>query len=109
MMKCKLARVYDEATEYLALVCKFDKDDEPLLERVGWADVEDLTFISIIGPKASAAISHFEYPPYDIKERSEKMDVNATTIKLAEYLKGRGFAQIPNVIDLTNFRSQYVP
>lgn len=108
-MKCKLVNVYDRATEYVALVCKFDESDVPFLEKVGWGDVRDLTFVSIIGPYTSAVLSRFDYPPYDIRERSDKMDVNATTIKLTEYLRDKDFSQIPTVIDLTRFKSQYVP
>ena len=102
MPKSTLVRVLDEGTNMLFLVVKFEQDDAELLSAKGWAYSPELSIIAAIGPTIQASMSIFEHPVYDIKERSKVLDVNHTTVSLAEIIKDTPFDEISEIIDVTD-------
>ena len=61
----------------------------------------DMVFmVATVTGRFAGALSTFHHPPYDIKERSAKLDVNSTTIGVTNAIRHMSYVDIPNVIDL---------
>lgn len=102
MVKSKLVKIHDEGTEFVICISKFEESDQELLERSGWKVEDTLTLITELGNEARSAISNFHYPPYDIPERSGKMHVDGTTLKMTEQLSKIPFDDIPSNWNVRN-------
>lgn len=100
MVKSKLVKIYDKGTEFVICITKFEESDQELLERAGWKVEDTLTLITELGNEARSAISNFHCPPYDIPERTGKMGVNRTTLKMTEQLSRIPFDDIPHNWDV---------
>ena len=100
-MKTKLIKVLDEATELVVLIGKFGKEDEKLMNGIGWHELRTLTLITILdgGGYSRCCISNFRQPPYDLEERGN-IGVNGTTVKLVEYVRDKTLEEIPDEVDL---------
>lgn len=102
MPKSTLVRVKDEGTDMVFLVVKFVRDDAEILNSKGWSYSPELCVIAAIGPEIRASMSIFDYPLYDIEERSGTLGANHTTVSLAEVLRDIPFDEISDLIDVTN-------
>jgi hypothetical protein len=99
-MKVKMVTVKDEGTRPMNyFVMKPDKEEEWEAYRdAGWGD-EPLLIVRLgIGGYASAVISNFHYPPYDINERSRKMELNGTNLYACTLIARKGFDNLPRHI-----------
>ena len=109
-MKVKTVTVKDEGT---CLKTYFVMMPETVAEIqaydfAGW-DPERLPLLIVeLGPGgyASAVISTFRYPPYDIGERSVKMDGNGTNLLAVTLMARAGFDDMPSHIDEETMASE---
>jgi len=102
MVKSKLVKIHDEGTEFVICVTKFEESDRELVRRSGWEVKDTLTLITELGNEARSVMSNFHYPEYDIPERTGKMGVNGTTLKMTEQLSIIPFDDIPHDWDVRN-------
>lgn len=110
-----LVTVLDKGTKMLFMITKFEASDDEILKSRGWLLSEELTIITEIGNKASSTIlsegvakssmSKFDFPVYDIKERSDKLGYSHTTDALARVVKNMNFDEIPDVIDVSDIKT----
>lgn len=100
-MRTKYVNVKDEGRSLHFLVAEFDEGDKWLI-KTGWE--KDVLLIVQIDIQASACISHFNHPPYDLRERSRQMIVTGTHLAFAQYLKTIRFNEIPKTVDVSEIR-----
>ena len=111
-MRPKIVKVKDEGTSpkyYIVLEFgtnskgKADIRDSELMEYCGWGRRYGQYPYMIIDPgfhaKASAVISHFSFPPYDIQNRSEKFDCNSTNLIAVKLISQKSFDDLPDSVD----------
>lgn len=100
MVKAKLVRVKDEATDMVFMVAKFEEKDRELLRRTGWNLSDNLCMIADVGNRFKGSMCTFGHPSYDIKERTGELDVNSTSIGIATVVRNMEYIDIPDVVDL---------
>ena len=110
MVLTKLITVLDKGTKMVFMITKFEASDAEILMSRGWKLSEELTMITEVGTKvcsamlnegtAKSSLSVFNYPQYDIGERSGKLHYSHTTHALAKVVRDMSFDEIPDVIDV---------
>jgi len=103
-MKIKTVRILDSATEVWYLIGKPDSSDYELMESTGWG-VQPVTLLINLkrGGGVEGCMATFRGSiPYDLQEYGP-LDVNGTTIKLAEIVRDMPFEDIPEVLDVRKY------
>lgn len=127
-MKTKIVRVKDRGTALkYYLVTEFGRSykdsfndwNEPeemvMMESLGWGrryrQYPYLIVELIEGGGVSAVISHFDYPQYDIGERSKKMECHGTNLFAVTIISEFKFDDLPEMItekEMERRRDQFI-
>lgn len=110
MVQSKLVIVLDDGTKMVFMITKFEASDTEILKSRGWKVSDELTMITEVGIKvcsamlnegiAKSSISVFNFPKYDVEERSGKLHYSHTTHALAKVVRNMKFDEIPDVINV---------
>jgi len=110
MPQSKFATVLDKGTKMLFMITKFEASDADILMSRGWKLSEELTMITEVGTKvcsamlnegiAKSSMSVFNFPKYDVEERTGKLHYTHTTHALAKVVRSMKFDEIPDVINV---------
>lgn len=110
MALSKIVTVLDEGTKMVFMITKFEASDAEILKSRGWKLSDELTMITEVGIKvcsamlnegiAKSSMSVFNFPKYDVGERSGKLHYSHTTHGLAKVVRDMNFDEIPDVIDV---------
>ena len=103
-MKLKTVRVLDEATEIFYLIGRPESSDHEMMESLGWGNQPVTLLVNLKrGGGVEGCMATFRGSiPYDLQEYGP-LDVNGTTIKLAEIVHDMPYEDIPETLDVREY------